>query len=198
MSTRNDIKSIIIYMQGLFPNYKPNLDPITDENPFNAIDAMLDVLGDLDTQTLRMAVKAACTPGTGRQFAPSADEIRSALVGLQVRASGVPQPGEAWQEVIDEIRAHGCRRPTSSGYVIREPDFSHPLVAKAVKAIGITAIGDSEDVMVERAHFLKIYSAYLERATQDAAMIPEAVNYIQAQKQIGTDVKMLTNKLSKG
>jgi hypothetical protein len=184
MATRQDIQAIIIYMQGLFPNYRPNLD-----GDFNAIDAMLDVLGDLDTKTLRLAVKAACMPGTGRQFAPSADEIRSAMVGLQIRASGVPQPGEAWEEVISTIHRIGCHGPT--------PEFSHPLVRKAVQAIGLQSIGMSEDLMVERAHFLKIYGQYLERATEDAAMIPEAVQYIETRKQIGAGIKMLADRLAK-
>lgn len=183
MATREQIKAIILYMKGLFPNYHPEL-----EGEWNAIDALLDALGDISPEDLKIAVRAACNPGTGRQFAPSADEIRSALAGLHAQASGLKAAGEAWQEVMTYIVDNGCHNGT--------PEFSHPIIKKAVQAIGLEEIGMSEDVMVERAHFLKIYADLSQRALSDSAMLPQVSAYIESQKQIEGGIKSLAENLS--
>jgi hypothetical protein len=167
MATREEIKSIIAYMALVFPNYKPDIS-----SPLNTVDVFTDLLGDLPIDTLKTAAKACCAE-PGRAFAPSAGEIRGMATQFHIKAAGVPQTGEAWQEVMDAIKYGGCHYGT--------PEFSHPLVKKAVQAIGFEAIGMSEDVMVERA-------------TEDAAMIPEAVKYIEQRRQIGDGIKLLTDK----
>jgi hypothetical protein len=183
MATREDIKKIVGFMILAFPNYHPDLT----EDQTNAIDVYTDLLGDLDANTLKLAVRSACAE-PGRAFAPSAGEIRGMVVALQIKASGAPTAGEAWGEVMRLMTTVGCHGGT--------PDYSHPLIKKAVQAIGIENIGMSEDVMVERAHFLKIYAQLMERETENAAMLPEAIEYVQAQKQIASGIRMLTDKLA--
>jgi hypothetical protein len=58
--------------------------------------------------------------------------------------------GEAWAEVLCEVKRVG-----SWG----NPKFKDGLVQKAVDCIGWQAICSSESIMVERAHFLKIYDS---------------------------------------
>jgi hypothetical protein len=182
MAVRDDIKTIIAYMAMVFPNYQPSLD-----GEINAVDVLLDLLGDLPTETLQIAVKSCCAE-PGRAFAPSAGEIRGMVVSLHVKAAGIPTAGEAWEEVMRAIRDVGCHNGT--------PDFSHPLIKKAVQAVGFTSIGMSEDVMVERAHFLKIYAQLVDREKDNAATLPVAAKYIDAQRQLGTRIASLTDKLS--
>jgi hypothetical protein len=182
MATREDIKNIIAYMALAFHNFHPDVS-----SPMNSVDVLYDLLGDLSADTLKTAVKSCCAE-PGRAFAPSAGEIRGMAVKLHVRAAGVPTAGEAWEEVLRYIADHGSHNGT--------PEFSNPIITKAVRAIGLVNIGMSEDVMVERAHFLKIYDQLSSRAVEDAAMLPDAVRYIEAQKQIAAGVKMLADKFS--
>jgi hypothetical protein len=65
-----------------------------------------------------------------------------------------------------------------------------------VRAIGIENIGMSEEVGVERAHFLKIYPQLAEERSAQEALLPEAQEYIR--KQIGEGMKELEEKLQTG
>ena len=175
MATRQDIQSVIIYMQGLFPNYKPNLD-----GNFNTIDAMLDALGYLDTETLRIAVKAACLPGTGRQFAPSVDEIRAVVVQMVMDASGIPTAGEAWGAVIGSYSTmpSGCIAGGGHGGLL-----DHPLLREAVRQMGGFTADLYENQMANRAHFFKVYQALLDAELADRTQLPAVKAYIEQNKQ---------------
>jgi hypothetical protein len=175
MTTRDDIKNFIAYFMMAFPNYHPDIT-----SAMNTTDVYYDLLKDIPLEDLKLAVRTACAE-PGRAFAPSPGEIRGASVNLHIKVSGVPTAGEAWQEVIATIQHRGCH-----GEI---PEFSNPIIKKAVQAVGFVNIGMSEDVMVERAHFLKIYTQLLDRNTEDAAMLPEAVEYVH--KQIEYKQKLL-------
>ena len=184
MANRKDIANIIAYMKLSFPNYAPDVS-----SPLNTVDVLMDLLGDLSTNTLQTAVKSCCAE-PGRAFAPSAGEIRGMAVNLNLKASCARQAGEAWGAIIDSF--HHIH-PSAETQAI----LDNPLVRQAIHAMGgLDHIGYSEDIMVERAHWLKIYPQYLARATEDAALLPEAVQYIQAQRQISAGIKMLTDKLT--
>ena len=180
MTTREDIKNIMAYMVLAFPNFKPTL-----EGQVNSVDVYYDLLGDMPVETLQAAIKTCCTE-PGRQFAPTAGEIRGAAINLHMQASGVPSAGEAWQEVLTQIRRHGCRG---------EMTFSNPIVEKAANCIGMIEIGMTEDMMPVRAHFLKIYAELLTRSIQNAAQPPSVTAYIESNKQIGGEIKKLTRRL---
>lgn len=67
--------------------------------------------------------------------------------------------GEAWAEVLREIGRVG-----SWG----KPKFSDPLIQDAVDCIGWNSICSSEEIMIERAHFLKIYDSIAARRRIEA------------------------------
>ena len=71
MASRKDICDIIAYLKLVFSNYNPDVT-----SPLNAVDVYEDLLGDLDTDTLRAAVKATCKED--RAFAPTPGEIIAA------------------------------------------------------------------------------------------------------------------------
>jgi hypothetical protein len=180
VSTINDILNIIAYMKLAFPNYNPDIT----SKPCTA-DVLFDLLEDMPVETLQAAIKTCCSE-PGRQFAPSAGEIRGAAINLHMKASGVPAAGEAWQEVLTQIRRHGCRGDIT---------FSNPVVEKAAKCIGLIEIGMTEDIMPVRAHFLKIYADLLNRAISDAAQLPVITEYIESHKLISGEIKQLTDTL---
>ena len=78
MATRDEVKSIIGYLILAFPNYHPDLTSAP-----STIDVYEDLLGDLDGETLRMAVREACKED--RAFAPAPGEIRATMYKLPER-----------------------------------------------------------------------------------------------------------------
>jgi hypothetical protein len=179
MVSRGEIKSVIGYMALAFPNFNPAL-----EGTPNSVDVYADLLGDLDPDLLRLAVRDACAE-LGRRFAPSPGEIRAAAVGLRARAAGTPSAAEAWGAVMESFRRVRSQAPEL---------LQHPLVAKAIHCMGgLERIGMSEDNMVDRAHFMKIYEQLLARAQEDSARLPASQEYI---RRLGQDpVVLLTGRL---
>ena len=89
-----------------------------------------------------------------RKFFPAVAEIREAAESLL--DNGHPTPEEAWGEVMKQLNPY------------RAPQYSDPLIHRAVRAVGYLSICMSERLGVERAHFLQIYQAYLNRAVDTA------------------------------
>lgn len=183
MATRGDIQGIIAYMKSSFPNYHPELD-----GEINTVDVLFDQLGDMDTDTLRMAVRAACMPGTGRQFAPSSDEIRVAITNLHAQAAGVPTTAEAWGAIMESFNRTSFHQPTL---------LDNPLVKEAIRCMGgLSVIGMSENLPAERARFLQFYDELRQRALSDVAMLPAITEYIESKRMIDGSIKTLAERLS--
>jgi hypothetical protein len=172
---------VIAYMALAYPNFHADVTG----SP-NTVDVMLDLLGDLSAETLQTAVKACCAQ-PGRAFAPSAGEIRGAAVQLHAQAAGLPSAAEAWGAIMEGFRHTSFDQPAL---------LDHPLIREAVRCMGgMDRIGQSENVMAERAHFLKIYQQIYDRAVSDAAQLPAVQDYIAAQRQISGGIKSLADTL---
>jgi hypothetical protein len=181
MANRNDIKKIMAYMGMCFPNYHPIL-----EGEINAVDVLLDLLGDMDVEMLQMAVKACCTEA-GRAFAPSAGEIRGAAADLDARAAGLPTAGEAWGAVMDSFRRTSFDQPEL---------LQQPLVKEAIRCMGgLEVIGLSENNMADRAHFLKIYEQLREQALRETLELPAISEYIESKRMVDWQVKALAARM---
>jgi hypothetical protein len=116
-------------------------------------------LQDLEYQKAQSAVIRIIT---NSRFFPTVAEIREAV--LKVEQPNLPLPAEAWEEVIRQMR--------DIGYV-GTPKFSHPLIEKAVQAMGgWISLCQSEDGMVDRAHFLKIFESYKNRHVEEEKTAP--------------------------
>jgi hypothetical protein len=88
--------------------------------------------------------------------------------------------GEAWGEVMYYVSKIG-----SWGY----PNFSSEIIGKCVDAIGWKCICMSENIMVERAHFLKIYDVIAERNKNRVLSEPVKLLMGNLVKQIGNMTK---------
>lgn len=141
---------LVAMLEAAYPAAK-----ITDET------AMLyaHFLADLDPDVAKAAVARVISTST---FWPSIAELRKAAAELQDR---LPEPEEAWEEVLRE--ANRCGDWDT-------PRFSHPLIERAVRAVGFRAIQYSEALGVERAHFLRVYEALRTRAMQERQLSPQA------------------------
>jgi hypothetical protein len=183
MATREAIKAAVVYMQGLFPNYHPAL-----VGQWNAIDALQDALGDLDEAELMIAVRAACMDGTGREFAPSADQIRRALVLLKGQASGLPTAGESWGAVIGSFERMPGGNMCGGG---RGPILDHPLVIKAINEMGGYKAIDYDEQMPARVQFMKLYQALLDKEITKAVQPPQVTAFVEAKRLEAGQSKLL-------
>lgn len=185
MANRDEIKSVIMYMMLAFPNYHPTL-----EGKPNSVDVYLDLLGDMPADTLMVATKTACAE-RGREFAPSAGEIRAAATQLHRLASGTPEAAEAWAAIMESFRVVKSQRSKL---------LEHPIVAEAIRCMGgLDTIGMSENNMADRAHFLKIYDQLLQRGLDDVAMLPETLEYVKRVAKLTggeTPIRYLADRLT--
>ena len=153
MAEHGEMVKIMAYLSAHFPRFE-----LTEAT----FDAYQDVLHDIPADLLKAAAKQYASSG---KFFPFASDLRDAAFAIRAQSEGIPSPAEAWGEVMRELRRIG-----SWG----APQFSTPLIDRAVDGLGgWSALCHSDSNVADRAHFLKIYGALLERHEQDAAMLPE-------------------------
>lgn len=127
------------------------------EAPKATIQLYQQFLTDLDVNIAKAAIVKHIT--TSKYF-PTIAEVRDAVISL---TNTVPCAADAWSEALKQISVVG-----TSGI----PKFSHQAVQKAVKAIGWRNICMSEEIGVERAHFLKIYESYRSTEIENLKVLP--------------------------
>jgi hypothetical protein len=208
MSTRKDIAEIIGYMKLAFPNYSPDVT-----SPINTVDVLLDLLGDVPAEKLKLAVRAACAEA-GRAFAPAVGEIREAALKLSVSALGIPNEFEAWAEVCKmpkdmvrsriELDENGKMVTDEKGAVIileERLKWSHALIEKTAYLMGWPDF-PSEDESLDRAHFFQAYRAEVNRLMESEGELPAVREYVLARRgnamlPFGQELKKLAEKLEK-
>ena len=89
---------------------------------------------------------------THRELYPGTNLV--ALILDYALPDGAPSAVEAWQQVRAELRRAGP---------YQQACLSHPRIAQAVQVIGWQTLCNSEQIGVERAHFLKAYDAFSQR-----------------------------------
>jgi len=122
------------------------------------------MLSDIPYQ---LAQKALIKITAQSKFFPTVSEIRDAIKGFS--DSKLPNPEEAWLEVMQKLDRY------------KSPEWSCEEIKKAVRAIGYLAICDSENLGVERAHFMRIYETFKKR-TEDEQLNLQLEIIFQNQK----------------
>lgn len=191
MATEKEIQTIVAKLSAAFPNWKTNAFTIA---------VYVEDLSDIDSETLNAAARM-CRTEPGRAFAPSTGEIRGAVGKLRGMVTGQPSSYEAWQEfrhivVTGNYRLGTCAKEDSA-------QFSHPLVEKAAKTIGIRAYGQSntDEEMSWRARFIQCYEQLQERAERENLLVPEVRGYIETNGgrflAPADQIKLLTERMTK-
>ena len=99
------------------------------------------------------------------KYFPTIAEIRQAAESLNIKENGLPPAEDAWEEVSRKLDPY------------KVPEWSHPTIARAVKLIGYNNMNHSENIAVERAQFMKIYSAY-EKREKDSQINQNILNLV--------------------
>jgi len=142
---------LLAVIRATIPNM-PAFDPRQTATAWHAI------LGDLPFPVVLEATQAILALQE-IPTCPAVGKIRREAVARM----GPPRPtaAEAWASVEREIRRVG-----SYG----RPTFEDPVTARVVHAIGWTTLCASEDIGVERGHFLRLYQELAQEAACEAAL----------------------------
>lgn len=158
---------------GVIAAAHPERFEITDER----IDIYADLLADLDITTLKAATRQhlATSP-----HPPTVADLRRLCT--DVSAPALPDWGEAWAELLDQI---GCVGSYGT------PSWSHPVIAEAVRQFGpwreLCAM-EIDQTPVNRAQFRQIYEAVASRAQRSGALLPDVRALAQSNGALSSPV----------
>lgn len=105
------------------------------------------------------------------KWSPSIAEIRELTTTIQYGEQLTW--GEAWEKALNAVRRYGSYNKQEA------LDSLDPLTRKCVENIGYLDLCMSENIMVERAHFQKIFEIYSKRELTDKRLpnnLLEAIN----------------------
>lgn len=109
------------------------------------------------------------------KWSPSIADIREMTAGI---VNGDPLTwGESWERALNAVRRFGSYNQKAA------LDSLDPLTRKCVENIGYMQLCISENIMVERAHFQKIFGIYAKRE-QDGKQLPPALQQTISRLQI--------------
>lgn len=160
MASKQDIMKVLGVISAAYPNFSPSEQ---------TVEVYWQVLSDIPSDELKAGC-LHCISESGRKFAPSVGEIRGAVGELRGLSSNLPSSFQAWQEFKHAV--------THSNY---NPEWSHPLIEKTAKLIGMREYGHSnvDDEPSWRARFIQCYEQLQERAERENLLLPEVRGYIE-------------------
>lgn len=163
--TREEFKILVKGMKAVYA--QPTFIP--DQDAFNMWYALL---GDLSYDACAVAIKKYMLTN---KFPPTVAEIRELVSGI---VNGDPLTwGESWERALTAVRKYGSYNKGSA------LDSLDPLTRKCVESIGYMEMCMSENIMVERAHFQKVFEVYAKRE-QTEKQIPLQLKQAISQLQL--------------
>ena len=119
------------------------------------------------------------------KWSPSIADLREMTSGI---VNGDPMSwGEAWEKALDAVRRYGSY---NKGKAL---DSLDPLTRKCVESIGYMELCMSENIMVERAHFQKVFEVFAKREKvnqQIAQPLLQAISNLQLNGIDGQRLKL--------
>jgi len=142
---------------------------IPDQDAFNMWFALV---GDLPYDVAGAAVKKYILLN---KFPPTVADIRELASGI---VNGNPLSwGESWERALNAVRKYGSYNKTAA------LDSLDSLTRKCVESIGYMELCMSENIMVERAHFQKVFEVFAKRE-QTEKQIPLGLQQTISQLQL--------------
>lgn len=162
--TREEFKILVKGMKAVYA--QPTFIP--DQDAFNMWYALL---GDLDYNACAMAIKKYMLTN---KFPPTVAEIREMVSGI---VNGDPLTwGESWERALAAVRKYGSYNKMDA---LNSLDS---LTRKCVESIGYMELCMSENIMVERAHFQKVFEIFSKREQTDKQIplqLKQAISQLQ-------------------
>lgn len=177
MATKADILNILAAIRVAFPNSNLNYKAAEQER-----EIYYNGLGDLPSDLLMAGANAAIYE-SGRAFAPTPGEIRSAALRLAALAAGIPSTWEAYSEAARMparkrriVRVDDTVNPVAIYY--EDLEWSHPFVERVALTLGWPDKFPGDEPGVDRAHFQRCYEGELEHLLDNDARLPVVQNYL--------------------
>lgn len=162
--TREEFKVLVKGMKAVYA--QPTFIP--DQDAFNMWFALL---GDLPYEVCSVAAQKYMLTN---KFPPTVAEIREMCAGV---VNGDPLTwGESWERALNAVRKYGSYNKTEA---LNSLDS---ITRKCVESIGYMELCMSENIMVERAHFQKIFEVFSKREQTEKQMplgLQEAITKLQ-------------------
>lgn len=183
MASLSEIKQILGRFTLLFPNFAPT-DIVSSARVW------LEVVGHIPGDEL-MAAAIAAAAKPGQAFAPSVGEVMSQVMKMRSETEGVLSAAEAWAHFLDNQHNYKFCDVYRRTYA-DEDQKSHlygpctecaapmkPLVRAVVVGLGWPNNYPIDDqIMVDRAHFLKAYELAMAKALDQVVRPAIVTQYI--------------------
>lgn len=166
--TREEIVNVLAVLKA---NYSGALKDMTRQEAEGKINLWITMFADTDKEIMNLAIQKMIA--TSKYF-PTVAEVREAI--SEISTGYVIDGGAAWGEVIAAIRNYGQYRE------IQALESMSDITRTVVQRIGWRDLCISEDIEINRAHFLKIYQAEEKRQKQKNSLPLEIQQKIE-QKQ---------------
>ena len=171
--TRDEFKVLVKGMKAVYA--QPTFIP--DQDAFNMWFALM---GDLPYEVCSVATQKYMLTN---KFPPTVAEIREMCAGV---VNGDPLTwGESWERALNAVRKYGSYNKMEA---LNSLD---PLTRKCVESVGYMELCMSENIMVERAHYQKIFEVYSKREQTEKQMplgLQQAISNLQIK---GVDGQLL-------
>lgn len=151
-----DLAKILRYLNDGLPQ-APGLNP-------RNVQAYAFALHGLSLEMITAGVLRILQTWDKATILPPPAVVRLAALECIAESMGVPSAEAAWAEVHNKIAAYGTRGVPIEGGGYSPIIWSHPIVGRAVEAIGgVRYLSESDNPPTDRAHWLKqIYPALVQ------------------------------------
>lgn len=163
----NEFSNIMKLITVFFPKFQENINDDFKKQIW------YEVLGDLDYTVTQIALKKLLS---SCRFMPTVAEIRQAVSELN-NPNTLMSGAEAWGQVTRAISKHGS-------YAEKEAlNSMNSSVALLVKRMGWKDICMSENIMADRAHFIKLWNEQQIKDKNYGALPNEVKQFIENKKE---------------
>jgi len=129
-----------------------------------------EMLAEHDLTTVKIALKRVIA--IQKDYPPTIGQLLESINIVSGHAA--PDADEVWAEIINAIRSYGYTRVSEAMESLSE------FARQAVNAFGWETLCKSENVEVDRAHFLRIYQAIKTRNDQKCILPKDVRAFIAA------------------
>lgn len=189
--TREEIIAVLALLKA---NYSGALKDMTRQDAEGKINIWTMMFADVDKESMNIAIQKIIA--TNKYF-PTIAEVREVLA--EINTIRVIDSGEAWGEVISAIRNYGWNNECKALESMSEN------TRNVVKRMGWQDLCRSENIMTDRAHFLKMYETE-EKRQKEKNILPfdvvqkieqKQIEYQQQQKQLYQNQMLLEKQKQK-
>lgn len=165
-------EEIIQTLAVLKANYSGALKDMTRQEAEGKINLWIAMFADTDQEVMNLAIQKIIA--TSKYF-PTVAEVREAIT--EINTGYVIDVGEAWGEVMTALRNYGPYKEKQAMESMSE------ITRTVVQRMGWQELCKSEEIEIDRAHFIKIYQVE-EKRKREKNILPLNISQKIEKKQL--------------